>query len=172
MKWGCRMWWERNCQTRLNDQRRLLFVTRTSPGRHMFDTSSRQPVPRLASQGGISTHAQFTTSAAFHPRRCHFLIPKAELGSTPVPGVTGRASRPAPLARARPGKFGTILCIQGFPRGRGKRHARRVRFPIQSACLTASRGFLGGLVQNCVEDAHRHLLERQWFHRIRRAALR
>ena len=48
------------------------------------------------------------------------------------PRVWLDAPRVQPLgARSWVGTFGTILCARSFPRGRGKRHARRVRSPSQ-----------------------------------------
>ena len=53
------------------------------------------------------------------------------LGSTPAPGVTGRASRP--VLREAGGCVREIFpCRRCFPRGREKQHPRRVRSPAFS----------------------------------------
>ena len=50
-------------------------------------------------------------------------------GAHPPSGVAGRAARPASLRADAAKTFGTFSCVRGFPRGRGKPHAGRVRSP-------------------------------------------
>ena len=56
------------------------------------------------------------------------------LGSTPASGVAGRAPLPAFSRATFADHLRTSRCARSFPRGRGKRHAGRVRSPLQLRC--------------------------------------
>ena len=62
-------------------------------------------------------------------------------GSTPAPGCGGMRPRiPPGGATQGVGESGAIPCPSGFPRGRGKQHARRVRSPSGRGRCPRGRG--------------------------------
>ena len=72
--------------------------------------------------------ARVSTGLAKEGRKA--INPNSEIGEHTRPRVWLDEPRVQPLACDRFQKPGTFSCVRGFPRGRGKRHAGRVRSPI------------------------------------------